>query len=170
MSECSVPSKKCLAAQFLPQTQQKILHSPDTVLLLTLCRRGSKWAAIGLLWGSCKFSGALVQLFIRHVMGLSSASTYFPSMERDTVVQQCLVSCLSLLPTVLPNTVILSWVTDQRRLHPFSTASSHSSEPQLPCTVWCLFPALCRLSEIWPKFRMEFINMKNADPINVWTT
>lgn len=69
MSDFSAHSKKCVGAQFLPQTLQKIVHSLVTVLLSTLWRRVSKWAAIGLLWGSCKFSAALVQLLIGHVVG-----------------------------------------------------------------------------------------------------
>lgn len=86
-------SKECVVAQFLPQTQQ-ILHSPVTVLLLTLWGRFRERATIGLLQGSCKFLDALLQLLIGHTVGQSSASTHSPSMGGDTAVQQCLLSCL----------------------------------------------------------------------------
>lgn len=64
-----------LQVNFLCTARSVLLHSsshrlsrrsftPVTVLLSTLGRRVSKWAAVGLLWGSCKFSDALVQLLI----------------------------------------------------------------------------------------------------------
>lgn len=167
-----------LQVNFLCIVRSVLLHSPSHRLsrrffapqsVLTLWRRVSKWAAVGLLAGSRKFSHALVHCS----SGASWAWALLPptpTCRGAPAVRQCLASCLSLLPTVPPNTVILSWVTVQRHSHPFSPASSHSSAPQLPRAVWCLFPPLSRLGEIWPKFRIQFINMKNVEPINVWWT
>lgn len=54
MSKFSVWSKEYVVAQVLPQTQQ-ILHSPVTVLLLTLWGRVRERATIGLLQGAVNF-------------------------------------------------------------------------------------------------------------------